>query len=512
MASLVEAAGNVLDLPASMIRDALVLRNPIDQLLSPLGQDNRTSGNEMLNMIGLEGDSPWLGLGLEMALDPTTYLGWGALSKGAKGYAAASKALKAAGKKAGVTGVARDLLSPAAKKLDDLRAARKARAGSRASQGLDTQLSGIEKRIAELEAQGQLPAGAAAQATAGVQAAAGARTIDEAAQIINAIPDPTARQTAMQALSEIQDAQTRVQGVASRFTSATPPLNYEQSSGWIGKYLQDTIGNSSGDEFVDAKILESLTSTNTGVRRVANQAADVARPAAASVPSPVADEPWWRSYATDAENDSMWRLRQQNATRPAAPPVPDTAAMMNALTGDATQYATARGGPPLPATYAVPSRMANAADAAGTLMETLVSPGMVDMDELAKLIGSKKPPPPPATRGLSAADAHKLEMLRKRRQTILGTDAAGRRQYLDAANAIREQPIPELMGRRLPTIEYIRNATYRDPRFRQVFGGGGAILAADEGRSGNPYDPYAADEMGMEPDELMRAMMAYRGR
>lgn len=490
MASLVEAAGNVLDLPASMIRDALVLRNPVDQLLSPLGQDNRTSGNEMLNMIGLEGDSPWLGLGLEMALDPTTYLGWGALSKGAKGYAAASKALKAAGKKAGVTGVARELLSPAAKTLDDLRAARKARAGARASQGLDTQLSGIEKRIAELEAQGQLPAGAAAQATAGVQAATGAKTIDEAAQVINAIPDPNAREAAMKALTD-------------------------QYSGWTGfNEMPDVINN-----FDDARLLDALMEGNTGAPfAVSKQPVPPPRRLAFNFDTVAATQ---QNAAVDAMLNA---LTEQSTGAPFAigrQPVPparrlasntDTLAAtqrnaaMDAMQANAISDVTAGG--------AASSRMA---DAAGTLMETLVSPGMVDMDDLAKLVGRNTPPPPPppppaATRGLNANDARKLEMLRKRRQTILGTDAAGRRQYLDAANAIREQPIPELMGRRLPTIEYIRNATYRDPRFRQVFGGGGAILAADEGRSGNPYDPYAADEMGMEPDELMRAMMAYRGR
>lgn len=490
MASLVEAAGNVLDLPASMIRDALVLRNPIDQFLSPLGQDNRTSGNEMLNMIGLEGDSPWLGLGLEMALDPTTYLGWGALSKGAKGYAAASKALKAAGKKAGVTGVARELLSPAAKKLDDLRAARKARAGARASQGLDTQLSGIEKRIAELEAQGQLPAGAAAQATAGVQAAAGANTIDEAAQILDAIPNPNAREAAMKALTD-------------------------QYSGWTGfNEMPDVIGN-----FDDARLLDALMEGNTGAPfAVSKQLVPPPRRLASNFDTVAATQ---QNAAVDAMLNA---LTEQSTGAPFAigrQPVPparrlasntDTLAAtqrnaaMDAMQANAISDVTAGG--------AASSRLAGAA---GTLMETLVSPGMVDMDELAKLVGRNTPPPPPppppaATRGLNVNDARKLEMLRNRRQTILGADAAGRRQYLDAANAIREQPIPELMGRRLPTMESIRNATYRDPRFRQVFGGGGAILAADEGRSGNPYDPYAADEMGMEPDELMRAMMAYRGR
>ena len=40
-------------------------------------------------------DSPWLSLGLEMALDPTTYLGAGAITKGAKGLGLVSKGMSA---------------------------------------------------------------------------------------------------------------------------------------------------------------------------------------------------------------------------------------------------------------------------------------------------------------------------------------------------------------------------------------------------------------------------------
>ena len=81
---MLTAIGNLLDLPGSMARDAIMLRNPLDQLLDPFSQENRTSGQDILNNFGLQ-DSPWLSLALEMGLDPTTYVGYGALSKGAKG-------------------------------------------------------------------------------------------------------------------------------------------------------------------------------------------------------------------------------------------------------------------------------------------------------------------------------------------------------------------------------------------------------------------------------------------
>lgn len=87
---MLTAIGNLLDLPGSMARDAIMLRNPLDQLLDPFSQENRTSGQDILNNFGLQ-DSPWLSLALEMGLDPTTYVGYGALSKGAKGLGLVSK-------------------------------------------------------------------------------------------------------------------------------------------------------------------------------------------------------------------------------------------------------------------------------------------------------------------------------------------------------------------------------------------------------------------------------------
>jgi hypothetical protein len=91
---LLQSLGNVADLPGSMVRDALALRNPLDQLLSPLSQDGRTSGQELIGMYG-GGDHPLLGTALEMALDPASYFGIGVASRGAKALGLADKARKA---------------------------------------------------------------------------------------------------------------------------------------------------------------------------------------------------------------------------------------------------------------------------------------------------------------------------------------------------------------------------------------------------------------------------------
>jgi hypothetical protein len=79
--------GNLLDLPGSMVRDVLTLNNPFDQLLSPTSGENRVTGEEMLEQYGLYDDDPNAqrgflksagrfvgGLGLEVALDPLTYI------------------------------------------------------------------------------------------------------------------------------------------------------------------------------------------------------------------------------------------------------------------------------------------------------------------------------------------------------------------------------------------------------------------------------------------------------
>lgn len=89
---MLQAIGNVLDLPGSMVRDVLTLRNPLDQLLSPFSQDDRTSGQQMIeDYTGSPGHS-MIGTLLEMGLDPMTYLGAGLATKGAKALGLGGKA------------------------------------------------------------------------------------------------------------------------------------------------------------------------------------------------------------------------------------------------------------------------------------------------------------------------------------------------------------------------------------------------------------------------------------
>lgn len=94
------AVGNLLDIPGSMARDLLAAENPLDQLLSPFGSDNRTTGRDLLRKHGLVGPTDtwgnWGGgLAAEIALDPLTYLTFGGAALGKAGKVA---------KAAGVTG------------------------------------------------------------------------------------------------------------------------------------------------------------------------------------------------------------------------------------------------------------------------------------------------------------------------------------------------------------------------------------------------------------------------
>lgn len=144
-----EMAGNLLDVPGSMVRDALALQNPFDQLLSPLSGDNRTSGRDLLTQYGLAAENDptrWEfadigGFAAEVALDPTTYMTFGgsALSKAGQAVkkagllddvpkVAAANLQKAVGKReARAVTTVEDLLNPlispnaesAAKKLQD---------------------------------------------------------------------------------------------------------------------------------------------------------------------------------------------------------------------------------------------------------------------------------------------------------------------------------------------------------------------------------------------------------
>lgn len=72
------AVGNFLDVPGSMVRDTLTLRNPLDQLLTPFSDANRTTGRQMLADYGLttENDpnrwelADFAGFGAELGADP----------------------------------------------------------------------------------------------------------------------------------------------------------------------------------------------------------------------------------------------------------------------------------------------------------------------------------------------------------------------------------------------------------------------------------------------------------
>lgn len=89
------AVGNLFDTPGSMVRDVLTwapggirARNPLDQLLSPLSSENRTSERELLQSAGLQskgGNRTWgqaIGrfaaeVGTGAVLDPLSYIGVG---------------------------------------------------------------------------------------------------------------------------------------------------------------------------------------------------------------------------------------------------------------------------------------------------------------------------------------------------------------------------------------------------------------------------------------------------
>lgn len=73
------AVGNLLDVPGSMVRDVIAGQNPVDQLMSPLAERNRTTGRDLLRQSGLAGRKDTIGnffggLAAEVALDPLTYL------------------------------------------------------------------------------------------------------------------------------------------------------------------------------------------------------------------------------------------------------------------------------------------------------------------------------------------------------------------------------------------------------------------------------------------------------
>lgn len=148
----ISAAGNLLDLPGSMVRDVatwapggLSPRNPFDQVLDPFGKNatkNRVEGRDLLRSYGLANKKDTWGnfgggIALEMALDPLTYIGVGAATKGFKALQASGvrntrslvkEMAEAAGKKPSALGGAGSsfnltpsmIMRHAEKKADDI--------------------------------------------------------------------------------------------------------------------------------------------------------------------------------------------------------------------------------------------------------------------------------------------------------------------------------------------------------------------------------------------------------
>jgi len=116
----VGAVGNLLDLPGSMVRDTLTLNNPFDQLLSPFSSENRVHGDAFRQSF-LPGEGTTTSgkvgrfltdLGIEIALDPLTYLS-GGITAAVKGSSRGAQAARAALK----TGLVDDLAEAGTKKL-----------------------------------------------------------------------------------------------------------------------------------------------------------------------------------------------------------------------------------------------------------------------------------------------------------------------------------------------------------------------------------------------------------
>lgn len=83
--------GNTLDVPGAILRNTIAGENPLAPLRHPTTDEGRVSGRDLLRHSGLIGESDtwgnWAGgLAAEIALDPTTYLtfGAGALTKAGK--------------------------------------------------------------------------------------------------------------------------------------------------------------------------------------------------------------------------------------------------------------------------------------------------------------------------------------------------------------------------------------------------------------------------------------------
>lgn len=100
LGNIASGVGNLVDLPGSMVRDAISFSNPFDQLMTPLSSDNRTSGAEISRywMGGDEdsGGNQMAGMVIDILTDPLMLASGGTMAAGRMGAKAAGSAVRGA--------------------------------------------------------------------------------------------------------------------------------------------------------------------------------------------------------------------------------------------------------------------------------------------------------------------------------------------------------------------------------------------------------------------------------
>ena len=107
LGDIASGAGNLIDLPGSMVRDTISFSNPFDQLMSPVSSDNRTSGADISRYwAGGDVDSggnQLAGMLIDILTDPLMLASGGTLAAGKMGAQAAGSVAKGVGKAAAAT-------------------------------------------------------------------------------------------------------------------------------------------------------------------------------------------------------------------------------------------------------------------------------------------------------------------------------------------------------------------------------------------------------------------------
>lgn len=132
--------GNLIDLPGSMVRDAISFSNPFDQLMSPMSSDNRTSGAEISRywMGGDEnsGGNQMAGLLIDILTDPMMLATGGTAAAGRLAGKAGMSAAKGLGRvgQAAKSGAVQQGAKNVRAMVPDLMKSRQAAASNLASQ------------------------------------------------------------------------------------------------------------------------------------------------------------------------------------------------------------------------------------------------------------------------------------------------------------------------------------------------------------------------------------------